>query len=463
MIRLLLFISFFLPLAASYSVDSALSENKKNTKNYSSLWSFIFCLQLAAVYLVSFFSKNHPIWNQEYSAIYYALHLEMFVTHFGLWLGQFKVFGQWLTYLVYYAELIGGTLVILSLFLGRYAQPVRLVASLALIIFHLGLILTMKLGTFPYVMIAAWLVFIPSSFWDFLFKKLELVKKFQLQIFYDGECSFCKKTVFMLKTFFLLPSVRARECQSQEEVLQLMTKENSWVVINHKNEKLTKLDAMIAFWRASPILSPFTFLISNPLFYVLGTKAYVWVSYNRKIMGKITSIFHWKKEFEFRKYKIFSLVMGVVYLICTYQWNMLEVNSKYSLLRYVNAREVTRYLQLFQNWKMFSPYPQTNTAWFVFQGHFKDKKVWDLVRNQAVSFEKPQKLLSEEFSSKFWRKYFNNMERDPKLARYLSLYLCRENLGNLVEIKVYKLSQNNNFMNGAEPISETMILSQKCP
>lgn len=98
------------------------------------------------------------------SAIYYALHVDQFATAFGIWLRQYLKFMEGLTVFTYYLEKIGPFL----LFVPFFKSFFRSIVCFAFIGFHLlGLVLTMKLGLFPWICAAAWLVFIPSQVWDY--------------------------------------------------------------------------------------------------------------------------------------------------------------------------------------------------------------------------------------------------------------------------------------------------------
>ena len=62
--------------------------------------------------------------------------------------------------------------------------------------FHIGLNMTMNIGWFQIVSIIMLAVFIPSNFWDYILKKLSNKERLGLEIYYDNDCSFCKRIVF---------------------------------------------------------------------------------------------------------------------------------------------------------------------------------------------------------------------------------------------------------------------------
>lgn len=173
-VKMFLFWGMFLPLGARRSIDHALYTawkshlSPKYRKQYVSTTSICsaatvaLILQLCVIYVISAILKDHPIWNQEFTATYYALSLDTFVKPLWSLLYQFPEMMKWMTAFSLYLERWW----VFLLLIPRRNKAWRMIAISLFIIFHLGLHLTMRLETFPRVMISGWLALIPSITWD---------------------------------------------------------------------------------------------------------------------------------------------------------------------------------------------------------------------------------------------------------------------------------------------------------
>jgi hypothetical protein len=162
-IRLLLFWCQFLPLAAEFSLDNYLNK-KAPPENpwFTSIGTAGVLVQICSIYFFTALLKWHPIWHTEGSAVYYALSLDQFTSPIGKYLLQFPEFIKVMTFMTVALEFFGPISALIPFPLFNW----RLVVAAAFISFHLGLVFTMELGLFPWVCMSAWLMFLPSFFWD---------------------------------------------------------------------------------------------------------------------------------------------------------------------------------------------------------------------------------------------------------------------------------------------------------
>ena len=128
----------------------------------SSVGTAAIIVQLACMYFFTALLKTAPSWRSDFSAVYYALAGDHYTTPLGLKL---------LAYPRLLAVLTAGSIVLefcgpLLLFSPFGQRWVRTLVPLAMIGFHLGLVLTMTLGTFPWICIVAWGAILPPSVWD---------------------------------------------------------------------------------------------------------------------------------------------------------------------------------------------------------------------------------------------------------------------------------------------------------
>lgn len=161
LVRLCLFWSMFLNLDAHWSLKK--NQNPANAP----LASLAFVSQLLLMYFSSALLKWHPVWHTDGTAIYYALNLDSFATPVGQWLRQRPPdFLKALTLGTFWLELLGPWVWLLALRWPRLRQSL----SFVFIIFHLGLMVSLELGPFPFACAIYWIALLPGEFWNYLSK-----------------------------------------------------------------------------------------------------------------------------------------------------------------------------------------------------------------------------------------------------------------------------------------------------
>jgi vitamin K-dependent gamma-carboxylase-like protein len=166
LLRLLLFWSLFLPLGQIGSFEARWMKAEGLSQPWTTrvaTWAFTF--QICFVYWFASLLKSDPLWTQDGNALFYALNIEHFTTPFGLYLRQFPDLLRVMTLGTPWFELAGPCL----LFIPFHRDACRLVVVALFMGFHLiGMEALLRIGLFPWVCAAAWLIFIPGSFWDWL-------------------------------------------------------------------------------------------------------------------------------------------------------------------------------------------------------------------------------------------------------------------------------------------------------
>jgi hypothetical protein len=187
--RMLLFWAMFLPLGACYSADSALNTNPQpKPARVLSAGSFALLLQIAFVYWFTVALKTGKTWWEEGTAVYYALSIDQLTSRFGHFLLGFPKLLKSLTYSTLLLEALGPALAFCPIFTG----PIRTAVVFLFIFLHLGFGLSMELGLFSYISMVGWLPFLPTWFWEAVFRRLRtperlgwpLVPFFRLQPVY---------------------------------------------------------------------------------------------------------------------------------------------------------------------------------------------------------------------------------------------------------------------------------------
>lgn len=161
---LLFFWSLFLPLGARWSLDRAGRAGKDGPVKVVSLGTMAVLLQVLMVYFFSGLYKTSPEWNSEGTAVYLALRLSHYATPWGQALLAFPGLLGALTHGILLFEKIG----VFLLFVPWKTVWFRSAVLLAMAFMHLGFLVFMVLGIFPWVCLGALVLFLPTPFWDWV-------------------------------------------------------------------------------------------------------------------------------------------------------------------------------------------------------------------------------------------------------------------------------------------------------
>lgn len=166
LLALMLFWGMFLPLGARLSVDAKRSALVGNPSQVLSVASGGLLIQFFFIYFSAGVTKDLGEWLVDASALETILGLPNFASELGQNLTQFPAVLAFMSVGTVILEVVGSILLFSP---GRSLPTRRVMLTGAFIAFHLGIALFMSLGIFPYVMIVAWLVFLPETVWDRLF------------------------------------------------------------------------------------------------------------------------------------------------------------------------------------------------------------------------------------------------------------------------------------------------------
>lgn len=168
LVRCCLLFSIFIPFGKYFSIDYLLNKSKVSVKNINHVhfsWvNYCYIYLLLSIYIISGLFKNHPIWRTDFTALDYALHLDMFVRPFGIWIREQYGLLKMMTAMAMFLEVYGPFLLLFSL-LPKLFTFTRYLVTLGFMSFHLGIDLLINVGPFPYYAISFWLAFLPADFW----------------------------------------------------------------------------------------------------------------------------------------------------------------------------------------------------------------------------------------------------------------------------------------------------------
>lgn len=162
LMRLLLFISMFLPMNAFFSVDQLKRKTEIHEVEYFSVFTLAWFCQIFYMYFFTFYYKWEPSWFRDYDSVYYALSLDMFTRPMGKALLNYPFLMKFSSFYTMWLEGLGCFLLLIP-----YRR--NFFVSLAIFFFvalHGGIWLTIVLGSFPPACIILWLALIPSPWWD---------------------------------------------------------------------------------------------------------------------------------------------------------------------------------------------------------------------------------------------------------------------------------------------------------
>jgi predicted DCC family thiol-disulfide oxidoreductase YuxK len=416
-----LFVAMFLPWGEAYSLDAALSRRMLAPRRILSGWTAAFLLQLAFMYFFTAQMKIGPEW-QDGSAIYYALASGTFTSHFGEYLMHFPHLLSFLTNIVLVLEY----LVIFLLFCPVYTNALRFVTLALLIPMHVAFALSLNIGLFSWITIAALMAFIPSEAWDAV-RNFARKRFGGVTIYYDGECGFCKNTAWVLYIFLALPESAVTTAQENESVLADMRQRDSWVLVARDGSRHFEFDAVAEIFGASPIFFFVAPLLRTSLISRIGKRCYRFVATHRPrvcIPDVETPPLHHSRILSFA-----GTALGLCYILYIFLW---QAAASPVLMRFFpfpnNFIFVAQALEIGQYWDMFSQSPLGSVEWMVVPGTLEDGREVDLFRGGApLTFEKPPRL-ADLYSDIRSRKYTQSLWSDTNAfyRQYYARYLCSQ-------------------------------------
>lgn len=183
-VRLVCLWTLFLPLGARFSLDRRAGRVREspqefgdNGQQHFSMAGIALILQMFTIYFFSAIHKDHDVWRKDFTAVHYALHIDSYDTTLGTWLRQFPFLTSAMTRGTMILEfaapwlLFGAGVVSLIPRLEKaYDEQasLRTAAAVVFMLFHLGLGLTIALGTFPWFVILIWFGLLPGFVWETL-------------------------------------------------------------------------------------------------------------------------------------------------------------------------------------------------------------------------------------------------------------------------------------------------------
>jgi predicted DCC family thiol-disulfide oxidoreductase YuxK len=326
---------------------------------------------------------------------------------------------QGLTYYVYFLELLG-PLLALSPVLQR---PLRFLVMLALMAMHVGFIVCMEIGLFPWVSLTSLTVLLGGWWWDWAERRLD--RGHSIRIYYDRDCGFCLKSCHLLQTLLVLRRCDIQPAQDSARANALMQAQYSWVVIDAYDVAHTKWNAFVALLRHSLLFRWLAPVAGWRAWERPGAWTYDWVARHRGAFGTITAVLLPARTVRHEVPRAAQKLAGA-YLVAVLLWNVVSIDRLPMGVAHV-LEPVMLPLRIDQSWPMFAPRPWQDDGWYVIPGTLEDGTELDLWTGQAVDWRKPANVEATEPDVR-WRTY-HTMLWHQYLAEYRVYYaqwMCRD-------------------------------------
>lgn len=424
-LRALMFWAMFLPWGAKYSIDNAFNtaQHQLPVRVVSGATFALMCQQCFIYIFSAAIKAKDPVWFNG-DAVYYALNFDQYATPLGHLLLNFPPLLKLSTHITFVIEWFAPLLI----FIPFRNSLFRMTAVIIFIMLHAGFGLTLNLGIFPFLSIFSWLAFLPSSFWDNWYKRLQTPERQGLKIYFDADCGFCKKVVHLLRTLLILPETPLLMAQDYPDIYADMQAYNSWVVEDWQGKRHFKFEGISyiislspVFWFLAPVLN------WRPIMAV-GTKFYEAIASNRKIAGRFTKPFKFRPQ-TIRPSKLLNIVT-VLLLLYAFLWNISSYSpDTFKRKIWQQTAFIGRATRLDQSWSIFAPGPPKDDGWYVIPGRLQNGNEVDIFRHSSpVIWDKPSlEARGNTYGNMQWRTYFINLNRAMGKLLYpvYAQYLCQ--------------------------------------
>lgn len=420
----LLFWSLWVPLAARWSLDAALSPRSPPSDHRHLSWGGAALLvQLLSAYLFAAALKQDPAWWPDGRAVHDLLELDRLALPLGQLLREIPGWHTALSYGVYGLEWAAPFLV-----LAPWAtQTLRHVALVLLGILQLGLGLTLALGLHSWVNLAALTLLLGPALWDRLGRRKPVARP--LRIYYDEDCGFCHKSCRLLLQMLILPrGTEILPAQQTPRARALMEAQWSWVVIDHEDVAHLKWAAMVALIRSSRLLGWSHRVFALPVWNRPGDAVYDWVAEHRGHIARWTAPLLASRDLPAIPGPVGSaFAAGTMVLVLVWQcagagWLPSAVGRWLS--------PPLQVLHLDARWTLFAPAPPVDDGWFVMPGRLEDGRRLDLMTGVIgpVRYDKPTRIATDAYENARWRGYLYRLWQAPSAAYRASYarYRCEQ-------------------------------------
>ena len=465
----------FLPLGKRFSFDRILSSlneyrddspkslnsgkliKKNEPMNYWGLAYFACLLQIAIIYIFNFFNKDGGTWEQG-TSIFYFYQLDTFLTPIGNFVKEFGLMPLGLSKILTYMTMTLEFLVPFLILAPIFTLWTRRFSLVVMIGFHIVIGISLYIGTFSWIMVAALLLLISSKDIDLLKALLKRVSSGAHIVFYDSDCGFCHQTARIIRRMDLFENLTWAGKDWDGEKPEGLDNLSDTTIVVWDQSSDTIYTRHLAFSRIIGSL-PFGFLdawiLRIPGISHLSGFIYDAVSKNRTSISKFLgysacdiSKDHTENALELSDtptplnracsimIETVKTVVVFILIISTLQYaatkndgfrDFLEDNG-YKPFKYnPKLNKISKQTRMIQKWNMFSPNTPRSYQWCIIEATLQDGSVIDLMTGEAPVYDKLSynDTYSQIDNSQFWRKYFGRIAKKtykryrPELKRVI--------------------------------------------
>jgi predicted DCC family thiol-disulfide oxidoreductase YuxK len=452
--------TLFLPLGKRFSLDAVIETMRRGVDlrhrpdengpalSAPSLATFCAVCQIGLIYFMTAYAKFGETWVNG-TALYYTLELDQFAKPFGQWLaGQPLWLIQALTWGTLWIEYAAMPFLLLPL-----PQPLlRRILICLLVPMHLGIWLTMDLGSFPFVMIASYSLLMRPEDWA-LIRRVALRWSRPVTVYYDDTCGFCYRCSQILAIADRANHVRFignTDRRAWKHDLKKEEVESSIVVFdNATQEKSSRATGSAGIFRALPLPFHVFRVIACPGLRVVSNAVYDWVARHRyrfsewlgfkacglatvheNIPGSDVEVTPLARAWRCASRATITVLVAVIFvsvLVDSYNINLTGRHQKPKIPEPRWMQAIIQAPQLVHDWCLFAPDPMTDDGWWVVDAVALSGRRLDPLTGEPPTFDKPTDLLRRFDPA--WRKYLYRiwLKDFYDYRLYFGKYLTRQN------------------------------------
>ncbi len=480
--RVLSFWAIFLPLSAYYSLDAI--RNRRNAYNHAGRWSalraddgqmaFAFPLrmiqlQVAVVYLFTFWLKLYSALWLNGETIYHALQLQSFASPIGDWL--FSLQAQGVYQLATMGALVAEGFFIIGVFAPIFQPRLKILALVMGALLHIGIGVAMAIPNFSLVMLISYVLFFDPAWIQRVDNWLRRTKD--------------RSTIPLPpdKHPLWLPLAYTRDSElsvNRHERLDTAGFDD-WTVTDNTGHIYSGRAAWMRLCGHLPLSRMWGWIlrwtsIRRGVWAVMGWNVRRWRLKTPRF-DLLPAEPDWKERFgsgcmTALWQTALTLVLGsLMVLVIGLNWLNLPENMPFSVTREQGTMLVAT--GLWQRWDMFAPVPLREDGWILLTGIFNDGTVRDLRAETRLPEDLEATRIRWWFGPNARWKKFDDSQRsvqDQRVLQTWSLYYCRlyneiqSDDARLVRVEIQYVGRYTHAPNEPpNPFTARGLWQQDCP
>lgn len=281
------FLILFIPISRVLSLDSLLRKIKYTTIGKH------FVLDRNVLKINYFVPVFVAIGLVYFDSIFHKFSSKMWMDGLGVWLPSslpmvtwndtsLLLNQKWLMLFLGYLVLVFESCFLFLFWFKRVRIPFLILG----IFFHIGILIAYPIPWFAMTAVVVYLLMVPIRFWLAIGKKIQLEEPLYT-FYYDAECPLCNKVVVVIDHFDIFKAVACKTVQGNYQsnlALEQFTEEELLLNIHGV---IQSGEVTVGFWAYVQLFKSMRYtyligwLISLPLFNLVGQKVYKFVAGNR--------------------------------------------------------------------------------------------------------------------------------------------------------------------------------------